>query len=373
MFSTPMPHSAPTCHEANAPRASDVSNGASPIVRPRRSPRLRIGFITPCLAIGGVEHWLLGLVKYSQQELAWSVVVTSAQLVEPCMQATLDPFARVMIGEQHLPAMLKSVDVVIAWGVHGLHRMIGGFDGPIVQVSHGMGAWTESFLESNRGVSSYCVAVSRAAATAFRHSDVTVILNGVDRERCLPLRPRDVVRQEWGLAPTEVAVGFVGRLSPEKNPLAASEAVRALGAGYRAVYVGKGYGVDMRPAARDISPSAIFVPPMHQIGDAMNALDCMIMASPAEGFSLALVECLVAGLPLVTTEVGGVPDLRREHEISFVTVPINPTPEELARAVRQAIRPAQRPLIESARAIALGSYTAEVMTRKWVDYLRAIA
>lgn len=288
------------------------------------------------------------------------------------MQATLDRFATVMIGERQLPAMLKSVDVLIAWGVHGLDRMIGAFERPIVQVSHGMGPWTESFLESNREISSYCVAVSRSAATAFRHSNVTVILNGVDRERCLPLRQRDVVRQEWGLTPAEVAVGFVGRLSPEKNPLAVSEAVRALGSGYRAVYVGKGYGVDMRPAARHISPDAIFVPPMHQIGDALNALDCMIMASPAEGFSLALVECLVAGLPLVTTEVGGVPDLRREHDISFVTVPINPTPDALARAVRQAIRPDRRPLIESARAIALANYTAEVMTRKWIQHLQAI-
>ena len=82
-----------------------------------------------------------------------------------------------------------------------------------------------------------------------------------------------------------------------------------LGLGYRAVYVGKGYGEDLRPAARTITPDAIFVPPMQQVGDALHALDCLIIASPAEGFSMILIESLMAGLPVVATPVGVVLDL----------------------------------------------------------------
>ena len=168
-------------------------------------------------------------------------------------------------------------------------------------------------------------------------------------------------------------VGFVGRLSPEKNPLATSRAVRALGSGYRAVYVGKGYGEDMRPAARDLTPDAIFVDPMQQVGDALHALDCLIMASPAEGFSLVLVESLMAGLPVVATPVGVVPDLERDHGLKLTTVPVHPSPHQLASAVQQAISPSNRGLVQRAQSVALNHDTAHTMAQRWTDFLQTIA
>ena len=173
--------------------------------------------------------------------------------------------------------------------------------------------------------------------------------------------------------PHEIAVGFVGRISPEKNPLATSHAVRALGPGYRAIYVGKGYGEDMRPAARDLTPDAIFVPPMLQVGDALHALDCLIMASPAEGFSWALVEGLMAGLPVVATPVVVVPDLQQDHGLSLTTVPVHPTPHQRASAVREAILPANRALAQRARAVALNHYTAHTMAQRRANYLQTIS
>ena len=201
---------------------------------------------------------------------------------------------------------------------------------------------------------------------------MTIIPNGVDPQRCEPLRQRDDVRREWGLLLHEIAVGFLGRLSPEKNPLAISHAVRALGPGYRAVYVGKGYGEDMRPAARDLTPDAIFVPPMQQVGDALHALDCLIMASPAEGFSLALLEGLMAGLPVVTTPVGGVPDLQQDHGLSLTTVPVHPTPIQLATAVQQAISSVNRVFVQRAQAVAMNDYTARTMAQRWANFLQKI-
>ena len=338
---------------------------------PRQAPRLRVTFITPCLAIGGVEHWLLGLLKYSQANIEWSVLVTSSTLVEWSMLSLVRQFATVEVGERG-GRLIDMADVIIGWGVHDLRHWIGDFQGPIVQVAHGVGPWTESFLDSNRNLASHQAAVSSSAATAFRDGPVTVILNGVDIERCEPKRRRDEVRADWGIAPSEVAVGFIGRLSPEKNPLATSLAVRELGEGYRAVYVGKGYGVDLRPDARALTPNAIFVPPVSQIGDALGALDCVVMASPAEGFSLAMVEGLVARVPMVVTAVGGVPDMQRHFGLSFVTVPIEPTAKQLAEAVKTAIHPQRRPFIEQASIVARTHFSAAVMARRWVEYLQSV-
>ena len=267
---------------------------------------------------------------------------------------------------------------MVSCGVYGLAPLLKDFAGPILQVSHGCGAWTESFLAASRAVTTHSVtthsvAVSRAAATAFGHKRVTIIPNGVDPRRCEPLRPREVVRQEWGLLPHEIAVGFVGRISPEKNPSATSHAVRALGPGYRAVYVGKGYGEDRRPAARDLTPDAVFVPPMQQVGDALHTLDCLIMASPAEGFSLVLIESLMAGLPVVVTPVGVVLDLEQDHGLSLTTVPAHPSPFHLAAAVRCAISPANRVVVQRGLAISLNHYSAKTMARRWAAYLQSIA
>ena len=342
------------------------------VVPPRRAPVLRVGFLTPNLLMGGVEHWLLGLLKHNSGLLSWSVGVTNSVAIEPDMRREAEQFAEVVTGEAALTAMVANADVMVAWGVYGLAEMLKDFTGLVVQVSHGCGAWTEHFLAANRAVTTHCVAVSRAAATAFGHDRVTIIPNGVDPRRCEPLRPRDVVRREWGLLPHEIAVGFVGRISPEKNPHATSHAVRTLGPGYRAVYVGKGYGEDMRPAARDLTPDAIFVPPMQQVGDALHALDCLIMASPAEGFSLVLIESLMAGLPVVATPVGVVPDLERDHGLTLTTVPIHPTPCQLAAAVQRAISPANRVLTDHARTIARRHYSAETMAQRWANELLAM-
>ena len=342
-------------------------------VRPRLSPVLCVTFITPNLLIGGVEHWLLGLLKNNAGQLSWTVAVTNPAAIEPKMRQQAEEFAEVVAGESVLPALVASSDIILAWGVFGLDRWLRDYRGPVVQVSHGSGAWTERFLNDNRGVETHAVAVSREAATAFAHERVTIIPNGVDPQRCQPHRTRDAVRREWGLLPHEIAVGFVGRISPEKNPLATSRAVRALGPGYRAVYVGKGYGEDLRPAARDLTPDAIFVEPMPQVGDALHALDCLIMASPAEGFSLVLIESLMAGLPAVATPVGVVPDLEQGHGLKLITVPVHPTPEQLATAVQVAISPVNRGFTRRAQSVALNHYTARTMAQRWSEYLQTIA
>ncbi len=260
-------------------------------------------------------------------------------------------------------------DVIISWGVADLPDRIRGFNGPVVLVSHGCGPWTESFLASARSVATHFVAVSSAAAGAFRDAPVTVIPNGVDEQRCRAVQAREQVRRQWGLAPHEIAVGFLGRLSWEKNPLAIARTVRALGLGYRAVYVGKGYADDYSGAIRNIAPDAVLVPPMHQVGDALHAFDCLIVPSPAEGFSMALVEALAVGLPVVTTPVGIAPTLMLEDSLDLVTVSVDAKPEEMARAVRQAIAPGRLAMVRRAKGVVLQKYVAKVMAERWLEYL----
>ena len=158
-----LPRPAPP--DSDTPGSSSVHGRPGPLVRPRLSPTLRVGFLTPALVIGGVEHWLLGLLQNTTGQLSWSVAVTNSVAIEPEIRRAVEEFGEVVTGEPAIAALAASADVMLAWGVSGLAPLLKDFAGPIVQVSHGCGAWTESFLAANREVTTHSVAVSRVAAT----------------------------------------------------------------------------------------------------------------------------------------------------------------------------------------------------------------
>ena len=58
-----------------------------------------------------------------------------------------------------------------------------------------------------------------------------------------------------------------------------------------------------------------------------------MLVSPAEGGPLVVLEALAAGIPVVATPVGNLPDLVQRHGELIVSVPIDPSPEQLAGAI----------------------------------------
>jgi glycosyltransferase involved in cell wall biosynthesis len=266
-------------------------------------------------------------------------------------------------------------DVLIAWGLANLGDCLAGlpFRGRVVFVSHGACSWTRSLLATSAPAAHHCVAVSRAAAAPFGRRDVTVLHNGADADRCRQTRHSAEVRAQWGASPTEVLVGYVGRFSWEKNPLAAARAAQALGPGHRAVYVGTGWQeAEVKRDVLALAPDTIFVPPVTQIGDALCALDALVLASPSEGFSLALCEAWLCGLPTVATRVGAVPELEDEYGSLVVPVPVDPTPSQLGQAIRIAFSVETLPTVERARHMAWKHFTAEAMAARWTRFLTRV-
>ena len=94
-------------------------------------PTLRVGFLTPNLLMGGVEHWLLGLLKNNPGQLNWSVAVTKSWAIEPEMRCEAEAFAEVVTGEPVIAALVASADLIVAWGVYGLTELLQGFAGPV--------------------------------------------------------------------------------------------------------------------------------------------------------------------------------------------------------------------------------------------------
>jgi len=165
---------------------------------------------------------------------------------------------------------------------------------------------------------------------AYRHARAI----GVARER-LHFVPNGVPVAHAAIAPAVLArrlgvdvdaplVGFVGRLSPEKAPdvfvrMAAQLADRQSRPAF--VVVGDG---PMRERAIDCARSLgireriHFVGERHDVPALLPSLAALVVPSHAEGMPLALMEAMAAGVPVVATSVGGIPELVRHDETGLL-------------------------------------------------------
>ena len=90
--------------------------------------------------------------------------------------------------------------------------------------------------------------------------------------------------------------------------------------------------------------------------DILAALDVAVCASHFEGSPLAVMEYMEAGLPIVATRVGGVPDLIEDGVHGLLVEPGSPV--ELAQAIEDL-------LSDRARASALGARARERRRREF--------
>jgi len=334
---------------------------------PRRRDKPRVGLLSPTLLMGGAERWIVDLachLDHSRLDVV-GIGVHTWQGGGPLLRRAVQTTA-VMFHEKGCQYLACNVDALICWGVAGVPD---GSPKCSIYVSHGASPCAERWGEVMAKKPVKLAAVSRWAARVFPPgSDVAVIHNGVDPTRCVPQQPREKVRAQWGLKPGEIAIGHVGRLGFDKNPAAAAMAASALGKGYRAVYVGTGLPEHVR-MLRHLRPEPIIRPYVEHIGDVFATLDCFVLASPSEGFSLALTEAWISGCPTVATRVGAIPELEERFGQLTQHVPVSPSGAELAEAVKRALSPENRHLVAHAQSVARKHFTVEMMGKRWTDYI----
>ncbi len=142
-------------------------------------------------------------------------------------------------------------------------------------------------------------------------------------------------RQRVGVADEAVLVGHVGRMDPVKRHqdlLQAAEMLRHGWPGLVFLLVGEGalrQEVGLRAARLG---NVRLIPQVTDIPGLLQALDLFVLCSEHEGTPLALLEAMAAGLPAVSTRVGGIPEmLGRDEEAGLLVPPRDPA--ALARAI----------------------------------------
>ncbi|HEX2291734.1 MAG TPA: glycosyltransferase, partial [Gaiellaceae bacterium] len=153
-----------------------------------------------------------------------------------------------------------------------------------------------------------CVAEQqRAAGLAARTCDpdrTVVIPNAVDAAGA----PR--ARHDDGGLPLVVAVG---RLKAPKDPLTLVRALARLPAGsYEAVLVGE--GPDRPRLAAEIDALGLgdrvrLAGDRRDVPELLAGADVFVLSSASEGMPVSVLEAMAAGLPVVASRVGGIPEL----------------------------------------------------------------
>ncbi len=155
---------------------------------------------------------------------------------------------------------------------------------------------------------------------------VALVPNGFDLSRFDPNPAlRAAFRQEYDLRENEIAIGIVGRLVPVKNHALFLESIAALSAQMqqpvRAFIIGDGELNDSlrRQAAElglrsraEAGPSGLaleWTSWLLDIERAYAGLDAVVLTSFNEGTPVSLIEAQAAGLPVISTDVGGVADV----------------------------------------------------------------
>ena len=131
---------------------------------------------------------------------------------------------------------------------------------------------------------------------------VHMVVNGVSPG---PKIDRQNARQMLGLEPTDIAVGFVGRLAPQKDPVRFAEAIKIANASdprIRGIVLGAG---ELEQQTFEAGKGAVRLFSGMNARDFMPAFDIFALTSRYEAMPYVLLEALSAGLPIVATNVGG--------------------------------------------------------------------
>ncbi len=209
---------------------------------------------------------------------------------------------------------------------------------------------------------------------------IRVLYNGIDHHRFHPDEEgRRRMREELGLRGDELAIGHAGRFMPVKNQALLLRALARLTGlrpelRWRAFLAGKGPLEDelrAQCAELELGDRVVFLGQRRDVPELLRAFDVFALSSFSEGTSVTLLEAMATELPIVTTAVGGNPELVEDGVNGFLT-PDDDT-EAFARALAKMEDASLRRMMgEAGRAKVLERFTEEGMIEGFLSIYREL-
>jgi len=309
--------------------------------------RIKILHILHSFGIGGMEKGIATLVRHGSPQFEHVILCLSRSGES---QGLLPPGTKVLeLGKQEgnslrflwsLAAAIRNEqpDVVHTRNWGGMDGIIAARLACVVHIVHGEHGWG---MEDPQGLSSKRILIRRVLSYGVREftgvslqiknwlehtvkvkRPVTQVYNGVDFDQYPARDGGGRLRHELGLTAETPLIGVVGRLDPIKDHAGLIQSfgkVRKQYPGCHLVIAGHG---PEEGRLRDLNAEHVHILGLRKdIPEILRTIDVFAMASLNEGISNTILEAMACGLPVVSTAVGGTPELILHGENGFLVQP----------------------------------------------------
>ncbi|HCS53188.1 glycosyltransferase [Rubinisphaera sp.] len=315
------------------------------------SPKIRVCHVSMCLTTGGLERLLVEFAKRSNRDQFETMFVALSDLGQPaeeirdlgCPVLSLksEQFGRLKQGKALRKVFAEQqIDVVHSHNTYAhfyasLAARSAGIP-VVINTQHGRGCgnhWKQRahFFIANR-YADRVLAVSEDSARICRKQDplskskIEPLWNGIDVDRFAFSGP---VHERRAIS--------VARLSPEKDFPTLLNATRLVVDQYpdfQLTLVGDGVErqkLETLTRELKLTQNVTFLGERRDIPDLLAQSSMFVSSSSTEGISLTLLEAMAVGLPIITTAVGGNPEIVQPETTGYL-VPAGDT-NSLAGAI----------------------------------------
>ncbi len=210
--------------------------------------------------------------------------------------------------------------------------------------------------------------------TPLRKNKVCVIYNGIDT-RLFQRQKNHRLRQQFGWDEKDIIIGSLGNIRPAKAYdilLKAAVLLKTSPEIYRFVIAGQGKGKlfqSLQNLKTELGLDAVVHFPGFNDDPAefLSNLDIFLLSSSSEGFSIATIQAMAAGLPVIVTRSGGPQEIVTEGENGCLVDPDQPA--EIAEAIEQLANNEQlcRKLSENAQAHVMKTFDIKSMIQAYEE------
>jgi glycosyltransferase involved in cell wall biosynthesis len=221
----------------------------------------------------------------------------------------------------HIPFLVQTV--------HGMPEAFTGFDRVKITLYRMVNEFiTARFFDRVIAVSED---IRSALSRRIRRQKLAVIYNSVDIAAIKSSRSAHDVRAELGIPANHALIGSAGRMVPVKGYdifIRAAEKIRKENPDVHFVLIGDGAerpALEHQAQSRGLEDSLIFTGFRRDIHDLLGSLDVFVISSFHEGIPVVLLEAMALGRPIVTTAVGGVPEVVSDGVSARLVPPGDPS------------------------------------------------
>ena len=212
---------------------------------------------------------------------------------------------------------------------------------------------------------------------SIRHPERCVtVYDGIDLNRFAGKGTRGILRKEYHIAENEKLIGNIAAIAPHKDYFTFLETVKILSGKIKAKYLITGEGplrseIEDKIAELGLGEIVFLTGFRKDLENVMADLDVLLYTSKEEGLGSTLLDAMAYGLPIVTTEAGGIPEIVR-NEFNGLTAPVGDFEKLAGQVLRLTIDDTLREKLTAQAKNFVKNFSAGVMAEHTLQIYQEI-